>query len=150
MSSELAKKLEALSYGQVVKNLKSIPRYSKLTKIKEPSLIPLHIEENEELVYKGADVNGSYCFEDKFGNLLWFLEKRGFDFEPVIKMREAVYLTQLIDIIHFTIIQKRGKNDIALQPIRQLHDLIRTNQLENYNVTDVSNWQELFKSQPEM
>ena len=60
---------------------------------------------------------------------------------PIVKMR--VTIADLIDIIHFSIIDKFGKNDICLEHTKAIHALTQKNGV--LNDLDVTN-NELFKS----
>lgn len=53
----------------------------------------------------------------------------------------SVLLTDLIDVIHYTIIKHLGKNAIALEEIQKLQWLIYNKKLENYSVEETEFWQ---------
>ena len=52
-----------------------------------------------------------------------------------------VSLTDLIDVIHYTIIKHRGENIVALEEIQRLEWLIKgSKELENYSVEETELW----------
>jgi hypothetical protein len=57
-----------------------------------------------------------------------------------------VSLTDLIDVIHYTIIKHRGENIIALEEIQRLEWLIKgSKELENYSVEETELWQSIMR-----
>ena len=61
-----------------------------------------------------------------------------------------VSLTDLIDVIHYTIIKHRGENIIALKEIQQLEYLIKgSKKLENYSVEETELWQSIIRKRNE-
>ena len=57
-----------------------------------------------------------------------------------------VSLTDLIDVIHYTIIKHRGENIVALEEIQRLEWLIKgSKDLENYSVEETELWQSIMR-----
>lgn len=57
-----------------------------------------------------------------------------------------VSLTDLIDVIHYTIIKHRGENLVALEEIQRLEWLIKgSKELDNYSVEETELWQSIMR-----
>lgn len=53
-----------------------------------------------------------------------------------------IRLTDLIYIIHFTIIDKLGRNDIIFPETSRIDSILRSGELENFSVEDNELWKE--------
>jgi hypothetical protein len=57
-----------------------------------------------------------------------------------------VSLTDLIDVIHYTIIKHRGENLVALKELQRLDWLIKgSKELDNYSVEETELWQSIMR-----
>jgi len=61
-------------------------------------------------------------------------------------MEGKIYLTDIFNLIHFTIIEKTGENFILLEEIRKMDRTVRNGSLENLEVTDTKFFKDLFES----
>ncbi len=53
---------------------------------------------------------------------------------------KEIRISDLLDVIHFTMIRELGKNEIALDFIQKMDYLIKTGQLQNYSVNETELW----------
>ena len=64
----------------------------------------------------------------------------------VSEKHSVVVLTDLIDVIHYTIIKNRGENIVALDEIQRLEYLLKgSKELENYSVEETGLWKSIMR-----
>ncbi len=61
-------------------------------------------------------------------------------------MKDTVVISDLLDVIHFTIIRKYGENDIILTQLKEIDDIIQSGKLENLKVEGTPFWESIKNS----
>ena len=62
------------------------------------------------------------------------------------KSKLPVTLSDLLTVIHYTIIKKRGKNEIILKELAEIDAKINNGELENYEVNETTFWKSLINN----